>query len=561
MPFAMNRSSQVMPVRPADAARIEVTLGNLGIDRVAIDLGTRDRDVHCLVTFPAIELVVPPATAPTTWLRMRVRYERGSAGDRTPFYLYLIGYDRGVQVVEERTRFFAGAEEALIAIPIRMPTPDEADRFQLVIYADRRLDGKLTLAAPRIVAGEVEHGINPKEPASQPVDLARSWRQEGRRVICRSYFGDHWAEMPAGWRLDEVHPAALAVADWLLYAKVETLAFGVNTPAPDPEEHLRRFPGPGVMLSYSIGTDSTAALSLLPNDIHRYYCKRPYRAYLTPTGAKIELPDQSLWEDRLAGRLEDVMIIPNTFESLQLAAGGRHGFAHNFGYASVGLLLADYLDAGVLAFGSVMEQVFLRSGNLFTDVVALQRSSYNSLRRLFEGAGLFFALPTGGCSEVLTTRITDEGRFAGIAISCPRPAWDGTACGTCFKCFRKLRLERARDLPEPDASVLQTLAKYPLKSATSVVFAAQRTGFRHEALDRYRDVDLGFLERYYPYALEHMLPQDLADHVRGELVELGVFPMTAEDAYRLRTVGQVFWPEQFTWSKAGLPEPAGGRPS
>jgi hypothetical protein len=156
---------------------------------------------------------------------------------------------------------------------------------------------------------------------------------------------------------------------------------------------------------------------------------------------------------------------------------------------------------------------------------------------------------------VLTTRIADEGRFRGIAISCPRPLPDGTACGTCFKCFRRLRLEQAQDLPEPDDSVLHVLEKYPLKSATSVVYAAQRSGYRHPALEAYLATDLGFLDRYYPYALEHMLPESLASHVRSELDALGIAPMMDEDEFRLRTIGQTFWPEQFTWAKAGIPDP------
>jgi hypothetical protein len=253
--------------------------------------------------------------------------------------------------------------------------------------------------------------------------------------------------------------------------------------------------------------------------------------------------------------VDNLIVIPNTFEQIQLAAGGRHGFAHNFGYAALGLLLADHADAGALAFGSVMEQVFLRSGHLFADVVALERSTFNALRRLVNSAGLFLALPTAGCSEVLTTRIADTGRYAGLAISCPSAAPDGTACGTCFKCFRKLRLEGRADAPDPDSSVVHALEKYPLKSATSVMYAVQRSGYRHPVLDEYRDVELDFLERYFDYAIEHMLPEHLQDHVRGQLAQLGVPPMTEDDELRLRLIGQTFWPESFSWTRAGIAEP------
>jgi hypothetical protein len=248
--------------------------------------------------------------------------------------------------------------------------------------------------------------------------------------------------------------------------------------------------------------------------------------------------------------------VPNNFELVRIAGGARLGFAHTFGYAAIGLLLADHLDVGALAFGSVMEQVFLRSGNLYTDIVKLKSSSYNGFRRVVEAAGVFLALPTASCSEVLTTRISAEGRYGGVAISCPRPSATGEACGTCFKCFRKQRLEGRLDAPSPDDYVVHLLEKHPLKSATSVVYGAQRSGYHHPSLEAFRSIDLRFLERYHDYAVAHMLPQELGVHVRGEFAKLGIEPMTVEDERRLRTIGQIFVPESFNWERAGVPDPA-----
>ena len=374
-------------------------------------------------------------------------------------------------------------------------------------------------------------------------------------MVSTSAFGEHWAEMPSGWRLDEVHPAALAAADWILFSRADRLAYGVDVKAPDPDDAERRYIGSSTLLSFSLGTDSTAAMTLLPEDTLRYYCRRPYTSYLTKVGAAVPLPDPAPWELRLE-RLDNLIVVPNTFETIGIAAGARHGYGHNFGYAAIGMLLADHVDAGALAFGSVLEQVFLRSGHLFADVVALPSSAFNSLRKLINSAGVFLALPTASCSEVLTTRISESGQFAGMAISCPRAGADGTPCGTCFKCFRKLRLDGRTDAPDPDDGVVHLLEKYPLKSATSVMYAAQRTNYRHPALDPYRDVDLEFLERYFDYAIEHMIPEHLQDPVRGQFASLGIEPMTDDDELRLRTIGQVFWPESFSWSRAGIAEPA-----
>ncbi len=550
MPFAANRGSEVIPLRGGDGVRIEAPRTDGRIDHVELDLSDRSDATHCLVAMPAMPNPFADANAPVR-LWARARYE-DPADARLPFVLYVASYRGDTWIGEVPIRYFAGPDECSLVLDLEIA--QEADHYQFVLYADRRYRGRLRLRDIRLTAGTTEYRIGPGDHVLDRVSLERTWRQDGRRVICSSTYGEHWAEMPRGWRLDDVHPAALAAAEWILYNGVDRIAFGVTTPAPDPPDSARRVIGPSTLLSYSLGTDSTAAMALLPDDTLRFYCRRPYTNYLTRSGAAVQLPDPSPWEARLE-RVDNLIVIPNTFEQIQLAGGGRHGFAHNFGYAAVGLLLADHADAGVLAFGSVMEQVFLRSGHLFADVVALDRSAFNALRRLVNGAGLFLALPTAGCSEVLTTRISDVGRYGGLAISCPRAAADGTPCGTCFKCFRKLRLEGRMDVPEPDESVVHIFEKHPLKSATSVIYAIQHSTYHHPILDEYRDVELDFLERYFDHAVQHMLPDHLQDRVRGELASLGIQPMSDDDELRLRTIGQVFWPESFSWSRAGIAEP------
>lgn len=550
MPFAVNRGMEVVALRAGDAVRIDAPRPAGPIDYVDLDLSDRTDDTHCLVALPSLPNPFADATTPVR-LWARARYE-DDAGARLPFVLYVASYRGDTSIGEVPMRYFAGPDECSLVLDAEI-APD-ADRYQLVLYADRRYRGRLRLRDLRLIAGTTEYCIGPGDHVVGEVSLERRWRQDGRRLICNSMYGEHWAEMPRGWRLDEVHPAALAAAEWILYNGVDRIAFGVTTPAPDPPDSARRMIGTNTLLSYSLGTDSTAAMALLPDDAIRYYCRRPYTSYLTRSGADVQLPDPSPWEERLE-RVENLIVVSNTFEHIQLAGGGRHGFAHNFGYAAIGLLLADHADGGVLAFGSVMEQVFLRSGHLFADVVSLDRSTFNALRRLVNSAGLFLALPTAGCSEVLTTRISDVGRYAGLAISCPRAAADGTPCGTCFKCFRKLRLEGRADVPDPDESVVHAFEKYPLKSATSVIYAAQRSTYRHPILDEYRDVELDFLERSFDYAVEHMVPDHLREHVRGELASLGIDPMSDDDELRLRTIGQIFWPESFSWSRAGIAEP------
>jgi hypothetical protein len=548
MRFTINTTPDIIPVRPDDAVTVTSRSGPRGFERIGLDLSERSGETHCLVSLPALPNAFGDRRAR---LAMHAAYDGDAA--RAAFVLYVIAFANGKQASQQRIRFYAGAEPSRLILDL--DPLQNADVYQLVVYADRRYRGTLELLEPHIVAGAERYWVGAGRHVVEPIPLERNWYQEEQRVVCSSPFGDHWAEMPPGWRLDEVHPAALAAADWILYAPLVELAFGVTEATPLPVDDRRRRPGRQTLLSFSAGTDSTAALTLLPDATFRYYCERAFDRYLLGSGAEVALPDIGPWRDRM-GQVENLTIVPNTFELARIAAGGRLGFAHNYGYGAIGLLLADHLEAGVLAFGSVMEQVFLRLGHLFTDVVAHPRSTYQALRGLLDGAGLFLALPTGGCSEVLTSAISDLGRFSGLAISCPRAGRDGSPCGTCFKCFRKLRLEGRSSLPEPDAAVEKVLRAYPLKSATSVVYASQRAGYRHPALDRYRKLDLGFLERYFDYAVEHMLPPPLAEHARAEFARLGIRPMSPEDEWRLRTIGQVFWPESFTWARAGLTDPA-----
>ncbi len=380
------------------------------------------------------------------------------------------------------------------------------------------------------------------------------WHQHGVRLNLECTLGSFWAEMPDGWRLENCHPAALAVAEYLLLHNIEAAKADCRSIdqlwdlPPRPAGQSGK-----TLLCYSGGVDSTAALMLLPPETVPIYCRRPYDGYPL-RGKRIHLAPFAPIErclDRV-GNVYGVVKVPSTFETIGLAGGTAHGFQDGYGYAVMACLLADFLDGGAVAFGSVMEQVFLGSGNNYTDIVKFPTAKWHFYRRLLRLAGLEFSLPTGGCSEVLTERIVAAGPLADYAVSCPLADAAGKPCGTCFKCFRKLRILN-RPASEPTPSVLDTLAKRPLKSASSVVYACQRSGWWGAGLHEYRDVKLDFLERYHGYAVDNLLPAHLAGHVRGRFAELGVKPMDPEDEYMLRQLGRTFWPSAFSLTRAGLP--------
>lgn len=392
-----------------------------------------------------------------------------------------------------------------------------------------------------------------------------AWRQNKRRLTLQCPLGTFWAEMPEGWRLSAVHPSALAVAEHLLLHNVPAAANAL----PPIDELLARRPRPSPpasrpLLCYSAGCDSTAALQLLPPETIPIYCRRPYATYRHPKGAAIRLaPFEPIARclDAVGEKLrQPVVRVPSTFETIGLSAGLRHGFTDGYGYGVMACLLADHFDAGAVAFGSVMEQVFLGSGHNYTDIVAYPSAKFHFYRRLFQIAGLEFMLPTGGCSEVLTAAIVARGPLAGLDVSCPLADADGTPCGRCFKCFRKLRLQsqipNPQFLPPPTPSVMATLEKRPLKSASSVIYACQRSGWWTDSLREYQNVRLDFLDRHHGYAVDHLLPSHLSKHVHQRFRELGIDPMNVDDEHRLRTLGKTFHPKAYEQTRAGFPTEA-----
>jgi hypothetical protein len=175
------------------------------------------------------------------------------------------------------------------------------------------------------------------------------------------------------------------------------------------------------------------------------------------------------------------------------------------------------------------------------------------MRTLVESAGFNFALPLAGCSEVVATRIADAGPFRELAVTCLRTPGDIAGCGTCLSCFRVRNL-RNGDAPEPDEYTTRLLNTDPVPNAISVVYAAQRAAVRHPALEDYADVNLSFLERYFPNAVDAMVPNDLRERVHARLAALGIEPMSPNDELRLRTIGQTFAPAEFSFARAGIAE-------
>lgn len=456
-----------------------------------------------------------------------------------------------------RSSFALGELERDVVLMIDLP--EGVENLSLYAYTDRSVPFGWEISDLELLTEDSHIQVTVEGKLAhldvQPLDLAKSWRQEGGRVFVRWLGREFYADMPNGYDLSRVTPEAFKVIEDLLFGQIETDLFGRKRLLIDQALRDRRFEtaaptfgGSKTLLCFSTGEDSTAAHALLPDDTISYFSRRPYRSYTTPSGAEIDLRSD-VNEMRALERVPNTHVIDTTFEKIGLSVGYRHGYQDNFGYAAIGLLLASHFDVHVIAFGSVMEQVYMRSGNNFLDVVNYPASRFNRYRDLFASASIFFTLPTGYLSEVLTNKICELSRDKYTAVPCPDTDFKGNACGICFKCFRKSRMNGAvGSVPSP--AVEKTLTKRPLKSATSMMYAMQKSGFHHPALVEFEGVDLSFLDRYFGDGFEGMLPESLKSGVKERLDEFGIEAMTHDDEIRLREIAKTFDPQNFAEHRA-----------
>lgn len=485
-----------------------------------------------------------------------LQFETESSGPEGGILKFIVhGYDEAGELVPfsdadpvQARPFITGPERRRITLNFNIPP--RVCYLQVVLYCPAAFVDEVTVEDLRFVHDAKVGRLVGRNIAWEDFDFSRRWSQKGNRLFLNCYYGEFWADMPVGWRMEAVHPAAWTIVEELLFGKMEFELFGRPRLNANKLEGATRPQGKRPLLSFSAGTDSTAALALMPWHTAKFHTRRAYEYYFAPIGKLIPCPNFEA-VDRSIATMKNVCVVNYTFEQIPLGIGMRHGGRDQLGYAATGILLADHFDAGALAFGSVLEQVFLQSGHHYSDIVAYGSSSQNRYRKMLRHAGLDFMLPVGGCSEVVTSAIVDRSEFKSLAVSCPRVDAAGTECGVCFKCFRKQRFSGTNG-PDPLPEVYDVLKKYPLKSATSLIYACQKSGWVCDEIERYMDIDLDYLNRYHGYAINHLVPAGWQEGIRRKLKSYGIEPMTAEDELKLRSVGLVFWPEQHRSKMAGF---------
>ena len=323
------------------------------------------------------------------------------------------------------------------------------------------------------------------------------WCLQGRRLTLEHPTGDVWWDMPAGYRL----PSSV------LLDLAARLLLSPHGAAP-PEARLpRRRRGRRVAVAYSGGVDSTAALRLL----------RPAVAIYTlvahPRGA-LQL-DNAL----LAVAHESALVVRSNADEVPERFGKRRGYFGAGGWTIPSVLLADHLDLGVVADGNVLETMYLHSAD--GHGTRYNPADIEGRRRLFGAAGLDYAVPCAGLTEVRTTDLAADNPWA---MGCMRGR-AGDPCRRCYKCYRKLALAGTPAPMNPEAE--GRIEREVIPMLPSLLWAVQHRGLRHDRLSQ-STKNVEWTTDWYADSLR-FVPPALRRKVRRRVGQFGISTL-ADDA-------------------------------
>ncbi len=328
-------------------------------------------------------------------------------------------------------------------------------------------------------------------------DLLSNWYQEENILWLRHPNGWTYWMMPDGFLLEEVHES-------VLYLALEIL-LGPWVPETKNWNAMQSNKGINLALAYSGGVDSTAAALLLPNETILSYHQRDFDSMLSHN-----LPNKIFraWSE-INNR--EVLIVRSNHEKIRTYYGLPNGFstAHAAGIHLI--LLSNHLDLRGIAFGTPIDNTWLRSGREYRD---FSNSQYwLKWKKKFESAGLDYVLPINHISEAGAIKICMESNLADKINSCLRGK-DGEACRNCWKCFHK-NGPMGRDINPKSKEITTFLNTTPLRTAQHALWALKKQDLENLAphLIQFIEEDLSWWEQAYPKGLE-IIDQPLRAHIK-----------------------------------------------
>jgi hypothetical protein len=390
----------------------------------------------------------------------------------------------------------------VISFSMRWPNSDNDDYSS---SAKIKLD-ILTLEHPPVE-------LLPEWDENKPLTM---WAQSGDRVWFRTPYGCIHFDFPDGFDLKSTHPALLELAtEVLLYPWHNKLNNCGNS---------NRKLGKNIALSLSCGIDSTAAMLLMPKDTILAYHRRDFDSMLNHHNA-----------DHLICKIEEklsrkVIQVGSNHEKIRAFKGKTVGFTSDYAAGVHLILLADQLDLKGIAFGTPIDNSWLRKGNKYR--VFSETSHWKRWITRFRRAGLDLLFPINMVSEAGALRICKNSEFIDDLNSCLRGK-EGGGCGNCWKCFNK-NGPLGREINPSSKEIITFLATRPLKTAMHALWAIQKMNLEHLVpdLEHLLVDDLEWWEKYYSPGFE-LIPKYLRQYIRDRCVE-ELEPMALP--YRLEAV-------------------------
>ncbi|MAH90918.1 MAG: hypothetical protein CMA11_04035 [Euryarchaeota archaeon] len=331
-----------------------------------------------------------------------------------------------------------------------------------------------------------------------PEEIISNYVQEGSRLWLKTpHVWVYW-DMPADFDLEKTNHALLELAaELLLRPWIESTKRPFST---------KRDFGDNYSLAFSAGTDSTAAMLLMPGNTILAYHQRDYDSMIDHRNA-LKLIDH-------IKTYRDVFVIKSNHEKIRKAYGNPNGFSTDYASGAHLVLMADYLNLKGVSFGLVIENGWLKKASKFRDFADSNHWKYWSKR--FNEAGLHLVFPTNMISEAGCMKICHSNEIGQHLNSCMRG--DGqVGCGKCWKCFHKNGpLGRKIDVSSHEISTY--LQKRPLRTAMHALWAIKKMHLEHLVpdLEIQLQQDFSWWEDYYAPGLE-ILPPDLREIIQNNL--------------------------------------------
>jgi len=345
--------------------------------------------------------------------------------------------------------------------------------------------------------------------------MENNFIQEENRLWMKHPMGWTFWDMPEAFELETTHVDLLRLtAEVLLYPWYR------NTRQPFDKTRMK---GTVPALSFSAGTDSTAAAMIMPENTILGYHRRTVDSILDHRNA-----------ERLLAHLEfkgrTIVDVPSNHELIRTYHYKQIGFSTDLACATHLILLSDIYELGTIAFGMPLDNTYLWKGRKYRNFEETDYFQYWSKR--FADAGLDLLLPIAGISEAGCLLICQKTGISQHMNSCLRG--DGlNGCGKCWKCFHK-NGPLGREFSIKAREIQTFLNRTPLPTATHALWALKEMNLEAEVphLSDLLSNDFSWWTKVYPPS-ESMHPVDWKPKINEKL---SLYLDEMEQPYTLETI-------------------------